>query len=463
MAAQARAGPSRPVALVAAALDEFGLAHRPQSLRTVGAVVLAALQVDRRHDAVPARQVLREVVEQVAPPGSIEQVVVRVDDRQVGFEDGLAPAQQPLAVRGRVERLGLGPGSIGAHGDSWCAHHAAVRPAVLSHRPCARPRPRRAATGTCAAGDNPRMAAGSLLALLDDIASVLDDVAILGKVAARKTVGVLGDDLALNAQQVAGVTAARELPVVWAVAKGSFVNKAILVPAALTISAFAPWAVTPLLMVGGAFLCYEGFEKLAHRWMRPRAEVQAQRVALRHALADPGVDLAAFEREKIKGAVRTDFILSAEIVAITLGIVAASPLVTQVSVLGSVAVAMTIGVYGLVGGIVKIDDAGLALARREGAFARGSGALILKAAPFIMKGLSVAGTAAMFLVGGGILAHGIAPLRGAVERLSAGPGGIAHALLPLLVDGLLGLVAGALALAAVVLGKRLFARARATQ
>ena len=317
--------------------------------------------------------------------------------------------------------------------------------------------------GANAAGDNRRMAAGSLLALLDDIASVLDDVAILSKVAARKTVGVLGDDLALNAQQVAGVTAARELPVVWAVAKGSFVNKAILVPAALTISAFAPWAVTPLLMIGGAFLCYEGFEKLAHRWMRPRAEVQAQRVALQHALADPGVDLAAFEREKIKGAVRTDFILSAEIVAITLGIVAASPLATQISVLSAVAVAMTIGVYGLVGGIVKIDDAGLALARRDAAFARGAGALILKAAPLIMKGLSVAGTAAMFLVGGGILAHGIAPLRQAVERLSHDLGGIAQALLPLLIDGLLGVVAGALALAAVLLGKRLFGRAPATK
>ena len=217
------------------------------------------------------------------------------------------------------------------------------------------------------------MAAASLLALLDDIASVLDDVAVLSKVAAKKTAGVLGDDLALNAQQVTGVSADRELPVVWAVAKGSFVNKAILVPAALAISAFAPWAVTPLLMVGGAFLCYEGFEKLAHRFLHGGHEEGRRCRSGRALLPTPAVDLVALERDKIKGAVRTDFILSAEIVAITLGTVADAPFTTQVTVLSGIAVLMTVGVYGFVAGIVKLDDLGLWLSRRDSAAAQGLG------------------------------------------------------------------------------------------
>ncbi|HMA08970.1 MAG TPA: DUF808 domain-containing protein, partial [Ramlibacter sp.] len=212
--------------------------------------------------------------------------------------------------------------------------------------------------------------ASSLLALLDDIATILDDVALLAKVAARKTAGVLGDDLALNAQQVAGVAADRELPVVWAVARGSFINKAILVPLALAVSTFAPWAVTPLLMVGGAFLCYEGFEKLAHRLLRSRSDDAAHHQELARALADPDVDLCALEKDKIKGAVRTDFILSAEIVAITLGTVANREFTVQIGVLSAVAVVMTVGVYGLVAGIVKIDDFGLHLSHRPGAAAR---------------------------------------------------------------------------------------------
>ena len=256
------------------------------------------------------------------------------------------------------------------------------------------------------------MAGGSLLALLDDIATVLDDVAVLTKVAAQKTAGVLGDDLALNAQQVAGVRADRELPVVWAVAKGSGVNKAILVPSALAISALAPWAVTPLLMLGGAWLCFEGFEKLAHRFLHGRDEDAAQHAELVKALSDPAVDLVAFEKEKIRGAVRTDFVLSAEIIVITLGIVAEAPFLTQVTVLAGIAVLMTIGVYGLVAGIVKLDDLGFYLNRQSGALARSLGAGIVKAAPWLMKGLSVAGTAAMFLVGGGIIVHGIPPLAG---------------------------------------------------
>jgi hypothetical protein len=299
------------------------------------------------------------------------------------------------------------------------------------------------------------MAAANLLALLDDIATVLDDVAILSKVAAKKTAGVLGDDLALNAQQVAGVAAERELPVVWAVAKGSFVNKAILVPAALAISAFVPWAITPLLMIGGAFLCYEGFEKLAHKVLHRKEEVEAKRAELTQALADPTIDLVAFEKDKIKGAVRTDFILSAEIIAITLGTVSDKDFATQVGVLVAIAIVMTVGVYGFVAGIVKLDDAGLHLSR-EGGVRAAIGEAILKAAPWLMKGLSIAGTAAMFLVGGGILVHGVPALAHAIEGVAEGLGGAGQALLPTLASGVVGIVAGALVLAGVTLAKKLF-------
>ena len=300
--------------------------------------------------------------------------------------------------------------------------------------------------------------ASSLLALIDDIATILDDVAVLTKVAAKKTAGVLGDDLALNAQQVSGVQADRELPVVWAVAKGSMLNKVILVPAALAISALAPWAVTPLLMVGGAFLCFEGFEKLAHKFLHSRAEQAARHEELVTALADPAIDLVAVEKDKIKGAVRTDFILSAEIIAITLGTVAASPFLTQVTVLSGIAVIMTVGVYGLVAGIVKLDDAGLYLSRQGGAAARSVGRAILVAAPWLMKALSVAGTAAMFLVGGCILTHGIAPLHHAIETLLQGSGGLVQLLLSSLLDALVGIAAGALVLGGVTAAKRLLRR-----
>ena len=296
--------------------------------------------------------------------------------------------------------------------------------------------------------------ASSLLALLDDIATVLDDVAILTKLSAKKTAGVLGDDLALNAQQVAGVRADRELPVVWAVARGSLLNKAILVPVALLISVFAPWAVTPLLMIGGAFLCFEGFEKLAHRFLHGGEAEAAHHAELTRALADPNVDLRTVERDKIRGAVRTDFILSAEIIAITLSTVAGQPLATQFAVLAGIAIVMTVGVYGLVAGIVKLDDAGLALSRREGA-AQSLGRAIMAAAPWLMKALSVAGTAAMFLVGGGILTHGIGPLHHAIESLSAAAGAGGGWLLALLADALTGIVAGALVLGGVSLFQRL--------
>ncbi len=297
--------------------------------------------------------------------------------------------------------------------------------------------------------------ASSLLALIDDIATLLDDVAVLTKVAATKTAGVLGDDLALNAQQVAGVSADRELPVVWAVCKGSALNKAILVPAAIAISAFAPWAVTPLLMIGGAFLCYEGFEKLAHKFMHSKAEDAARHKDWVAALSDPKVDLVAYEKDKIKGAIRTDFILSAEIIAITLGTVAGAAFMTQVLVLAGVAVLMTVGVYGLVGGIVKLDDLGLWLSRRGSRAAQVLGRAILGAAPWLMKTLSVAGTAAMFLVGGGILVHGVPPLQQAIEHALAAWPAIARAVVPVLANAVLGVVAGALVLGAVTGVQRL--------
>ena len=306
------------------------------------------------------------------------------------------------------------------------------------------------------------MAASSLFALLDDIATILDDVAVMTKVAAKKTAGVLGDDLALNAQQVAGVKADRELPVVWAVAKGSLLNKAILVPLALLISAVAPWAVVPLLMMGGLFLCFEGFEKVAHVLWHDKAQDQAHHAELTRAVTDPAVDLVAFEKDKIKGAVRTDFILSAEIIIITLGTVADKPFSSKVAVLVGISLLMTIGVYGLVAGIVKLDDAGLALNQRrgEGAWARAQRSLgrsLLLGAPWLMKGLSVAGTAAMFLVGGGILAHGIAPLHHAVQVWSVASGAWGW-LLSTAVDAVLGLVAGGVVAGLLSVWQRLRAR-----
>ena len=300
---------------------------------------------------------------------------------------------------------------------------------------------------------NPAMAT-SLLALLDDITTVLDDVAVLSKIAAKKTAGVLGDDLALNAQQVSGVRADRELPVVWAVAKGSLINKAILVPSALIISAFAPWAVVPLLMVGGAYLCFEGFEKLAHKLLHSAADDAAEHERLTQALVDPAVDLVALEREKIKGAIRTDFILSAEIIIIALGTVAAFSMLTQIGVLAGIAMLMTLGVYGFVAAIVKLDDVGLHLSRQPRALSAAFGRGLLAFAPWLMKALSVLGTAAMFLVGGGILVHGVPALEHAIVSLTAGGGVVLDALLATLADGVVGIAAGALVLGAVQLVRR---------
>ena len=267
--------------------------------------------------------------------------------------------------------------------------------------------------------------ATSLLALLDDIATILDDVAVMTKVAAKKTAGVLGDDLALNAQQVSGVKAERELPVVWAVAKGSMVNKIILVPAALAISYFIPWLITPLLMVGGAYLCFEGFEKIAHTFLHSKEEDTAHEDKIMKALENPEVGFVALEKDKINGAVRTDFVLSAEIIVIALGTVATATFAKQASVVTAIAVVMTVGVYGLVAGIVKLDDLGLYLLQKASRSARAVGHGIMWFAPKLMKTLSIVGTAAMFMVGGGILIHGFPWLAHAIEGLVANWGWMA--------------------------------------
>lgn len=307
------------------------------------------------------------------------------------------------------------------------------------------------------------MAGASLLALIDDIAAILDDVATMTKVAAGKTAGVLGDDLALNAQQVAGVRAERELPVVWAVAVGSLKNKLILVPAALTISALLPSAVMPLLMLGGLYLCLEGFEKLAEQYAHDDTTQQAeQRASQRAALADEQGDLASLEAAKIKGAIRTDFVLSAEIVVIALGAVAQTSFLTQVAVLSAIALLMTAGVYGVVAGIVKLDDFGLYLLGRSRGSAQTLGRMLLLTAPLLMKALTVIGTAAMFLVGGSILTHGYPPLHQAIDEASriAGAlstiGGVLRTIAPALLDVVVGIVAGA----ATLLGLRLLAALR---
>ena len=315
--------------------------------------------------------------------------------------------------------------------------------------------------------------ASSLLALLDDIATILDDVSVMTKVATKKTAGVLGDDLALNAQQVSGVKPERELPVVWAVAKGSMVNKAILVPAALAISAFERWLasvgpdlplVTTLMMIGGAFLCFEGVEKLAHKFLHSKAEEAAHHRELVQAVADENTDLVKHEKDKIKGAIRTDFILSAEIIVISLGQVADRGFSVQLGVLVAISLLMTVGVYGLVAGIVKLDDGGLYLSQLPGdgglrRFKRAFGRGILRAAPWLMKFLSIAGTAAMFLVGGGILVHSIPFLHHLVQDIS--PAGGLGTLVSMTADAVVGILIGILVVLAVTAWQKLRGPARA--
>jgi len=309
------------------------------------------------------------------------------------------------------------------------------------------------------------LAGASLFTLLDDIATLLDDVAVLSKVAAKKTAGVLGDDLALNAEQVTGIRAERELPVVWAVFKGSAINKTIMVPIALLLSAFAPWTITPLLMLGGAFLCFEGFEKVFHRYLHPSDEKEERKQRLK-AVADEKVDMVAFEKKRIRGAIRTDAILSAEIIVIVLGTVQDAELLTRIAVLSFLAAIITIGVYGLVAGIVKMDDVGLHLIEkpddaRAAGFQHWLGEAILRMAPKLMRTLSIVGTAAMFLVGGGILVHGF-PLVADwlhvfevwAQNLPAA-GGLASVIATTLYNGLFGILAGGVLVAMFMGIKRL--------
>ncbi|SFK02217.1 DUF808 domain-containing protein [Methylophaga sulfidovorans] len=306
------------------------------------------------------------------------------------------------------------------------------------------------------------MAGVGLLALVDDIASLLDDVSVMTKVAAKKTAGVLGDDLALNAQQVTGVDPKRELPVVWAVAKGSYLNKLILVPLALVISAVFPIGVTILLMLGGLFLCYEGMEKLAHKWLPHEESDDEHKKKLAAATTDKNIDIKAYERKKIKGAIRTDFILSAEIIVIALGVVQGGSFLTQAVVVSVIAIVMTSGVYGIVAGIVKFDDAGLALIKygdgdsNFDAFQRKLGQIILFLAPKLMKFLSVVGMIAMFLVGGGILVHGLPFLHHILEILNTSMGAVMTTIMPLLFNGVIGLIAGVIVLLIVTGIKKLF-------
>lgn len=294
--------------------------------------------------------------------------------------------------------------------------------------------------------------AGSLLLLLDDIATVLDDVAVMSKVAAKKTAGVLGDDLALNAQKVTGVTADRELPVVWKVAKGSLINKCILVPLALIISVFASWLITPLLVIGGLFLCYEGVEKVLHTFMHNENTQEKQ---------EQPTDLEQYENDKVKGAIQTDFILSAEIVVITLGTVASVPLLDKVIVMSLIAIVMTLGVYGFVAMIVKIDDLGLFLAKKQASWQKILGRFLLAFAPKLMKLLSIVGTVAMFLVGGGIIAHAVPAVHHFTEdtmhqvSLIPNVGTIIDGLIPTLINMGLGFLAGTIVLVVVMMAQKI--------
>ena len=310
------------------------------------------------------------------------------------------------------------------------------------------------------------MAAGSLLALLDDIATILDDVSVMTQVAAKKTAGVLGDDLALNAQQVSGVHAERELPVVWAVAKGSFLNKLILVPSALTVSYFAPWLITPLLMAGGAYLCFEGFEKVAHKLLMSKHDNVEQHTILANAITNAKEDLVVLEKEKIKGAIRTDFILSAEIIVIALGTVAAASFSQQASVVAIVAIVMTVGVYGLVACIVKLDDLGLYLMLEKGKsfykqIQRKLGKYLLVFAPMLMRTLSVVGTLAMFMVGGSIIGHGIPAIHHWSDSMTELLLSVAF-IASIVIDALVGLIVGAVCLGLVTVMKKILPKKLAT-
>ncbi|HAT6978583.1 TPA: DUF808 family protein [Legionella pneumophila] len=276
------------------------------------------------------------------------------------------------------------------------------------------------------------MAGTSLLTLIDDIATALDDIAVMTKVATKKTAGVLGDDLALNAEQIIGIHASRELPVIGAVAKGSAINKLILIPLAILINFFASALVGILLILGGLYLCFEGFEKIVEKFFHKKNEAAKKKLDLQT------IDMHQFEKEKIRGAIRTDFVLSAEIIVITLGTVAATSLVNQIAVLALISLIMTIGVYGLVACIVKLDDLGFIL-RGKKHLLKQIGILLIGAAPVLMKMLSVVGTIAMFLVGGSIITHQIPAIHHYTENLSS--------IMSIGVDFIIGIISGTISAA----------------
>ncbi len=300
------------------------------------------------------------------------------------------------------------------------------------------------------------MPATGLLALLDDITAILDDVAVLSKVAAKKTAGIAGDDLAVNAEGLVGLDPKRELPIVGKVALGSTINKVILVPVALMLPHAA---ITPLLMIGGTYLCYEGFHKLTHRKDDADKDHHDKLIA---AIKKGGDALAQLEQKKVRQAIVTDFVLSAEIVAVALGAVAMEPLATRALVLSVVALGMTVAIYGLVAGLVKLDDIGLYLQQTgaDGSVRQRAGRLIVAGVPHLMKFISVVGTAAMFLVGGGIMAHGVPGFEDALHHAIAGisQAALVQGLLGNLANLLLGVVVGAVA--AAVVGGVKFAVAR---
>lgn len=305
------------------------------------------------------------------------------------------------------------------------------------------------------------MASGFFI-LLDDIATILDDVAAMTKVAVQKTAGVLGDDLALNAQQVSGVDANRELPIVFAVAKGSVVNKVILIPVALLLSYFLPGLIDPLLIFGGGFLCFEGVEKILHKFLHSHDDEEEHKKSHHEIIATPEINVVEAEKTKIRGAIRTDFILSAEIIVISLGVVAGSSIVTQIGVLTAIGLLMTIGVYGLVAGIVKLDDLGMWMSRTKG-IARSVGTLILQGSPYLMRGLSIAGTAAMFLVGGGILVHKVKWIHHAIEPILHS---VEHSVpmlktpTSMLLDGAVGILIGLLVVLCIQWVKQFFPKSK---
>ena len=284
--------------------------------------------------------------------------------------------------------------------------------------------------------------ASGFFALLDDIAAIMDDVAVMSKFAAKKTAGILGDDLAVNAEKASGFISSRELPVLWAIAKGSFINKVIILPIAFLLSAFLPVAVIIILVLGGLYLAYEGAEKI-YEYFFPHEHAK-HKISLEPMTEE---QILAFEKEKIKSAIVTDFILSVEIVIIALGTVIGKPILSQIMVVSIIAIIATVGVYGIVALIVRMDEAGLKLismSTRERSFSKTIGNILVQALPKVIKSLSFIGTIALLLVAGGIFVHNIGFLHGVLPQLPS-----------ILTEFLIGLIFGGIVLGIVTLFKKI--------